>query len=62
MQTLSGWRTIIFASALGALGAAQTLNWATIVPPQYVGPVMIGIAALIAVFRTLTSTPVGTSQ
>jgi len=62
MNALSGYRTLLFALVLGALGAAQTFDWATIVPAQDVGPVMIGIGALVALLRAVTSTPVGTSK
>ena len=56
---LSGYKTLIFALLLGAVGAAQTFDWATIVPAADVGPVMMGLAALVAILRALTSTPVG---
>lgn len=62
MQILSGWKTLLFALVLGALGAAQTFDWATIVPAQDVGPVMIAIGAAVAILRAVTSTPVGTSK
>ena len=56
---LSGYKTFILAAVVAVLGALQTLNWASVVPAQDVGPVMIGIGAAIAILRSITSTPAG---
>lgn len=55
-----GWRTILVSVALAVAGVLQTADWATIVAPKQVGPVMLGIAIVVAVLRALTDTPVGT--
>ena len=57
-----GWRTIVASSALAILGVLQTADWTTIVQPQQVGPVMVGIGAVGALLRFFTTTPVGTSS
>jgi hypothetical protein len=54
-----GWRTVLLSILLAVVGVLQTADWATIVPPQQVGPVMLTIALVVAVLRTLTDTPVG---
>ena len=55
-----GWRTLIVSVILAVVGVLQTADWATIVGPAAVGPVMLGIGAVVAVLRALTDTPVGT--
>ena len=54
-----GWRTMIVAVSLAIVGVLQAADWATIVGPRQVGPVMLAIGILVAVLRTLTDTPVG---
>lgn len=55
-----GWRTLVVSLVLAVVGVLQTADWATIVGPAAVGPVMLGIGAVVAVLRALTDTPVGT--
>jgi hypothetical protein len=55
-----GWRTLVVSLVLAIVGVLQTADWATIVGPSAVGPVMLGIGAVVAVLRALTDTPVGT--
>jgi hypothetical protein len=55
-----GWRTLVVSLAVAVVGVLQTADWATIVGPAAVGPVMLGIGAVVAVLRALTDTPVGT--
>jgi hypothetical protein len=55
-----GWRTLIVSVILAVIGVLQTADWATIVGPAAVGPVMLGIGAVVALLRALTDTPVGT--
>jgi hypothetical protein len=57
---LKGWRTLALSLALAVVGVLQTADWATIVGPSAVGPVMLCVALLVAVLRVLTDTPVGT--
>jgi hypothetical protein len=52
-----GWRTV--STLLAIVGVLQTADWATIVAPRQVGPVMLAVGILVAVLRTLTDTPVG---
>jgi hypothetical protein len=54
-----GWKTLAAALAVAIIGVLQTTDWASIVPPGRVGPVMLGIAAVMAVLRVLTDGPVG---
>jgi len=58
-ERLKGWRTVIVAVTLAIVGVLQTADWATIVGPRQVGPVMLGIGIVVAVLRTLTDGPVG---
>jgi hypothetical protein len=59
---LKGWRTILLSIGLSAVGVLQTADWATIVKPGQVGPVMLGVGILVGVLRALTDTPVGKNQ
>jgi hypothetical protein len=56
---LKGWKTMIVSSVLAIVGVLQTADWATIVSPQHVGPTILVIAIVVAVLRSVTSTPVG---
>jgi hypothetical protein len=57
---VKGWRTVMLSLLLAVVGVLQTADWATIVPPRQVGPVMLVIAIVVAVLRVLTDTPLGT--
>ena len=56
---LKGWRTVMFAAAVGAVGALQTVGWADVIPTGYVGPVMMGLGIVMAWLRSQTDTSVG---
>jgi phage-related minor tail protein len=56
---VKGWKTVVVSAVLAIVGVLQTADWATIVRPQLVGPTILGVAALVAVLRTLTDTPIG---
>jgi hypothetical protein len=56
---VKGWRTVMLSVLLAVVGVLQTADWATIVPPRQVGPVMLVIAIVVAVLRVLTDTPLG---
>ena len=58
---MTGFRTLIFACLLALGGVLQTFNWATIVPQNQVwsGMAMIGIGAIVAILRAITTTSVG---
>jgi hypothetical protein len=57
---VKGWRTVMLSVLLAVVGVLQTADWATIVPPRAVGPVMLAVAIAVAVLRVLTDTPLGT--
>ncbi len=54
-----GWKTLIASLAIAVIGVLQATDWTTIVPPERVGPVMVGIGVVMAVLRALTDGPVG---
>jgi hypothetical protein len=54
-----GWRTLAASLAISVAGVLQSTDWTTIVPEDRVGPVMVGIGALMAVLRVVTNGPVG---
>jgi hypothetical protein len=54
-----GWRTVGLSTLLAIVGVLQTADWATIVAPRQVGPVMLAVGVLVAVLRSLTDSPVG---
>ena len=57
-----GYRTLLVAGAIAALGTIQAAGLATIVPAPYVGYALLGIGALIAGLRTISDTPVASSE
>jgi hypothetical protein len=58
-NALKGWRTLLLSVAMAVIGALQTADWATIIAPAAVGPLMLWLSAAVAVLRVLTTTPVG---
>ncbi len=58
-RTAKGWRTVALSVVLAVAGVLQAADWATIVAPRQVGPVMLAIAILVAVLRAVTDTPIG---
>lgn len=58
-EAAKGWRTVLVSIVLAVVGVLQTADWATIVAPRQVGPVILAIGVVVAVLRTLTDTPVG---
>jgi len=54
-----GWKTLAASLMVAVAGVLQSTDWTTIVPPDRVGPVMVGIGVLMAVLRVLTDGPVG---
>jgi len=57
---LKGWRTTLVSAAIAVVGVLQTADWATLVKPGEVGPVMLGIGLVMGALRSLTDTPIGT--
>lgn len=62
MRPLKGWWTIAFSALVALIGVAQTVDWASVIPQQYVGPVLIAIGAVGAAIRYITTTEVGKSS
>ena len=56
---MKGYRTILVAAVIGALGGMETADWVDVVGEEYDGLVLIVIAALIGGLRAITNTPVG---
>ena len=54
-----GWKTLLASLAIAIMGVLQATDWTTIVPPDGVGPVMVGIGVLMAVLRAVTDGPMG---
>jgi hypothetical protein len=59
IQMLKGWKTVIVAVGVAAVGALQTVGWADLVPPAYVGPVMLGLGFVMAYLRSQSTGPIG---
>ena len=58
---LKGWRTLLFNIGLAVAGVAQAADWTSILgATPYTGYVVMAVAAVGTVLRTLTTTPVGT--
>jgi hypothetical protein len=58
-QAAKGWKTLLASLAIAVMGVLQATDWTTIVPPDKVGPVMVGIGVLMAVLRAVTDGPIG---
>lgn len=61
-RAAKGWKTLAASLAIAIMGVLQATDWATIVPEDRVGPVMVGIGVLMAVLRVVTDGPVGRRQ
>jgi hypothetical protein len=58
---MTGYRTLIAAGIVAALGVLQGFDWITLVStPSGFGWSAAGTALLFAVLRAVTTTPVGT--
>ncbi len=60
--TLKGWKTMLVSLLIAVIGVLQATDWATIVRPDEVGPVMLGVGILVAVLRVVTTTPIGRKE
>jgi hypothetical protein len=58
-QAAKGWKTLAASLAVAIAGVLQATDWTTVVPPDKVGPVMVGIGVLMAVLRAVTDGPMG---
>lgn len=59
---MKGWRTLAIMGAIALVGILQQADWATLVPPQYVGLALAIVGGLGAALRIITTTPVGEKQ
>ena len=58
---MQGYRTLIAAGVVAALGVLQGFDWLTLVSnPKGFGWAAAGTGLLFAVLRAVTSTPLGT--
>ena len=57
---MKGWKTLITSAALALAGVAQAADWATVIPQDktWSGVAMIGIGAVMAALRYVTTTPI----
>jgi hypothetical protein len=58
---LNGWKTVLASLvvvALGALQAAEGLDWIALVGDTWAGVIVAGIGALMLWLRSITSTPI----
>ena len=58
-RAAKGWKTLAASLAIAVAGVLQATDWTTIVPPDKVGPVIVGIGVLMAVLRAMTDGPIG---
>ena len=58
-QAAKGWKTLAASLGVAIAGVLQATDWTTVVPPDKVGPVMVGIGVLMAVLRAVTDGPMG---
>lgn len=61
---LTGYRTMIVSAVIAVVGALQGLDWVHLLPsdPATVGWVVMGLGAIMAVLRSITTTPMGRSE
>lgn len=59
LRKMRGWRTMLFAILLAVGGVLEAADWASIVPKEHVGSVVLVIAVVMAVLRLVTTGPVG---
>jgi hypothetical protein len=60
-ELIKGYKTVSFAVAVSALGAAQTLlpSVQAVITPDVYGYLTISIGVVVAALRTVTTTPLG---
>lgn len=59
---LAGYRTLIVAVALAALGAVQQVGLADVIPAEWSGFIMMAIGFVVAWLRTMTTGPIGADK
>ena len=55
---MKGFRTLAFSLAVAIVGVLQTVDWATIIPPDHAGLALTIVGVVSATLRFFTSTPV----
>lgn len=65
---MMGWRTITFNGVVALAGVVattvsflSTFDWATVVPPRYVGPIVLVLGVANIWLRFITTTPIFTA-
>lgn len=56
---MKGWKTLVAAALIAALGVVQQSGLADLVPAEYEGLAMTIIGVLMAGLRWVTTSPVG---
>jgi hypothetical protein len=60
-QMIKGWRTLLVAMAVAAVGAAQAngATWTEVLGPTNGGYVVMALGFVMGLLRSITNTPVG---
>ena len=59
---LQGYRTYIAAALLAGFGALATVDWNAFLKDPKAGAALVGGAVVMAIFRSVTTTPPGTKS
>jgi hypothetical protein len=60
---LKGWKTLIVNALAALVGVALIFDWSSIISnPSVTGYIVTGLGILNMVLRTMTNTPVGSSD
>ena len=61
---MTGYKTLIVAALVAAVGAIQGLDIAALIPddPRTAGWIVTGLGVVMGVLRFLTTTPIGKSS
>jgi hypothetical protein len=62
LQSIKGYRTLLFGFMLGGLGFLQAVNWVDVVPAGWEGIATAAVGAMVMWLRTMTDTPVRQSS
>ena len=58
-ELVTGWRTMMLATATAVVGVFQSFDIGQIVPPDQVGWWLLGIGVAMAILRVVTTGPLG---
>jgi len=59
---LKGYRTLILAIVLTTVGILETLDWVSILPPEYKSYALIMIPVVFGLLRVITTTAIGEKE